>query len=424
MLSSLRSLAAWGVTEDTPSWLVEHYRVTNLVLAFMVIGSIGQTLVCFTSGAIASGYLNALAPLCFGSALLLMKSGHTILARVLVFAVASSLGYVFLASVGPDSGFQYIFLFASALATGMFSIRERRLLAFGILAPLTCLIALEITGFKPVIIPRALISVADLKVMRITSLMSVWLMMVAYFLFFVIDRQRSQAKLIASAKMVALGRMAAGIAHEINNPLQLIMSRAETIKVALNAGDMNQVSTMADQIQAVTMRIASINKGLIALSRDTQGDPLVPVSIGEVIRLSFEFCRARFESKKIKIRFDEPAETFMTMGRETQLAEVILNILNNAYDAVEDRDERWVCIEIAAENQKWIEIAISDSGPGIEDSILPRIFDPFFTTKPTGRGTGLGLSICQAVISDHEGDIVYDPNRPRSTFVIRLPRLE
>jgi C4-dicarboxylate-specific signal transduction histidine kinase len=172
------------------------------------------------------------------------------------------------------------------------------------------------------------------------------------------------------------------------------------------------------------MRIASINKGLIALSRDTQGDPLVPVSIGEVIRLSFEFCRARFESKKIKIRFDEPAETFMTMGRETQLAEVILNILNNAYDAVEDRDERWVCIEIAAENQKWIEIAISDSGPGIEDSILPRIFDPFFTTKPTGRGTGLGLSICQAVISDHEGDIVYDPNRPRSTFVIRLPRLE
>lgn len=384
----------------------------------MFIASIAQTLLLLASGAFASALFNATAPLVFASGLLLMRSGHTTLARVMVFGVASSAGYVFIASVGPESGFQIIFLFASALAIGMFSLEEKGLLTFGVVTPLACFVALELTNYHPLLLPRAILSTERLALMRMFSSISVWSMMIAHFIYFVYDRRRSQEQLINSAKMVALGRMAAGVAHEVNNPLQLIMSHAEKMK---SLEDPKEILKRSEQIQSVAMRIAMINKGLLTLSRDAKGDPIVRVPLRSVVDLALEFCRARFESKAIELRILDFPESYMVAGRETQLAEVLLNVLTNAHDAVETLADRWVEISVAAQ-RNFLELTVTDSGGGVAPDVANRIFDPFFTTKPAGRGTGLGLSICRAFMTDHGGEIFYDRKRGVSSFVIRIPR--
>lgn len=414
-----REISNWGIPPDTPPLQAPHLRLSNVFLSYMFVASIAQTLLCLVSGALYPALLNSTAPLVFGIGLLLMRARRTVAARVFVFAVCSSVGYVFIASVGPDAGFQYVFLFASALAIGMFSLEERSLLAFGILAPLVSFIALEVTHYESFFVPRAALDPEHLALLRLFSIIVVWSLMVAHFLYFVYTRQRSQEQLINSAKMVALGRMAAGIAHEVNNPLQLIMSYAEKMK---STTDVDEIRKRSEQIQSVAMRIATINKGLLTLSRDAKADPLVAISLRSVVDLALEFCRARFESKKIELRVREIPGAYTVSGRETQLAEVLLNVLTNAHDAVESSPERWVEVSVDAHKQ-WLDITVTDSGGGVRAEHLGRIFDPFFTTKPVGRGTGLGLSICRAVMTDHGGDIFYDRKRDRSSFVIRIPRV-
>jgi signal transduction histidine kinase len=417
MMRLLRQISAWGITPETSPLRATHYRLTNVLLTYMFFASLLQTAFLMITGAFYSGLLNAGAPLTFGLGLLLMRSGQTVTARVLVFVVSCTVGYEFIASVGPESGFETIFLFASALAIGMFSIEEKVLLAFGIIAPLITFVSLEMTNFKPLFMSRALLSAERLATMRVFSNVSVWCLMVGHFLYFVYDRRRSQEQLINSAKMVALGRMASGVAHEVNNPLQLIMSHAEKMKTLTDPGE---ILKRSEQIQSVAMRIATINKGLLTLSRDAKADPLTPVSLRSVVDLALEFCQARFESEAIELRLVDFPKSYMVSGRETQLAEVLLNVLTNAHDAVEAERERWVEISVVAQRNSF-DLIVTDSGRGISPETLERIFDPFFTTKPAGRGTGLGLSICRAVMTDHGGEIFYDRKRAGPSFVIRIP---
>jgi signal transduction histidine kinase len=414
----------WGVQPHSSTDQAQHFRLTNLLLIGLFFGSVIETVVCFASGAYEAALLNSTAPFVFAAGLALMKFGYTVTARVFVLLICNVAGYAFACSLGPESYFQFIFLFASAFSVVFFSVEETVPLLFALLAPLITFSTLEFNHFEPIFgMSRAPLNTTTLARMRVTSMAAIWLLMIFHFFYFMRDRRRSRVQLVSSAKMVATGRMAAGIAHEVNNPLQLIVSHAEKLKKIARSETLTQeqICNISDQIQSVAMRIASINKGLLSLARDASGDPLLKVPLHAIVKLSLDFSRARLESQNVEVSLSDIPLEWNVIGRETQLAEVILNVLNNAYDAVVDSQIKHVQI-IASADKSWVELAISDSGSGVSEKLRQRIFDPFFTTKPIGKGTGLGLSISQAIMSVHGGKIYYAPVSTGGKFVIRIPR--
>ncbi len=419
-----RKIAEWGITPETSAEQAHHFRLTNILLLFMFFASIIETIICFVGGAIQAAILNSTAPLVFGFGLFLMKMGYTSIARIFVLSISFVAGYAISAALGPDSYFQFIFLFASAFAIVFFSASEKSLLLLGVIAPIVTLTVLELTDYQPIFgMDRANLKPEHLGMMRIGTMLVIWGIMIFHFMYFVRGRRRLQEQLISSAKMVGMGRMAAGIAHEVNNPLQLIVSRAERVKRGIVQPEIkvNEVASDADQILLVAMRIASIVKGLLALSRDASFDEMKSVEVQSVLNSSLDFCRARLESKNIKFKVCDVPADWRVYGRPTQLSEVLLNVLNNAFDAVLAAEEKWIEIQASA-SENWIEFSVLDSGEGVDSAVRHKIFDPFFTTKPVGKGTGLGLSVSQGIVVGHGGQIFLDNSSPYTRFVIRLPR--
>lgn len=424
MRKVFRQISEWGVTLETPAEKAHHLRLTNILLLFMFFASIIQTGILFLSGAFEAAILNSTAPFVFATGLIFMKIGYTSVARLFVLSISFVFGYAVAAALGPDSYFQFIFLFASAFAIVFFSATEKSLLVLGVFAPIIILTLLEMTNYQPILgMSRANLSRDHLGIMRMGTMIVIWGIMIFHFIYFVRGRKKLQEQLVSSAKMVGMGRMAAGIAHEVNNPLQLIVSRAERVKALTLQPQINtfEVAKDADQILLVAMRIASIVKGLLALSRDASRDDMRPVQVQSVLNSSLDFCRARLESKNIDFKVCSIPLDWSVRGRPTQLSEVLLNVLNNSFDAVMEAEEKWVEIRAAADDQ-WIELSVLDSGGGVDPVVQHKIFDPFFTTKPVGQGTGLGLSVSQGIVSGHGGQIFLDDSSPCTRFVIRLPR--
>ena len=125
--------------------------------------------------------------------------------------------------------------------------------------------------------------------------------------------------------------------------------------------------------------------------------------------------------REIELAIDPIPEGLQAQCRSAQVAQVLLNLLSNAYDAVESQVKRWVRISVAARGDE-VEIAVTDSGRGIPPKIAPRIMEPFFTTKEIGRGTGLGLSLSKGIAEAHGGRLELDSHSPETRFVLTLRR--
>ena len=131
-------------------------------------------------------------------------------------------------------------------------------------------------------------------------------------------------------------------------------------------------------------------------------------------------CRSRFFYQNVELIVEcDPG--IVVACRPTQIAQVILNLLNNAYDAVSLLPEKWIRLTVTAVSAGAVEICITDSGHGVPTTILDKIMQPFFTTKEVGRGVGLGLSISQQIIDDHRGKLYLDASHPNTRFVVELP---
>lgn len=230
-----------------------------------------------------------------------------------------------------------------------------------------------------------------------------------------------QAKIFATAKMSSLGEMAGGVAHEINNPLAIIHARSRQLRqfVSDSSENKEQIFDGLDRIENTVMRIAKIVRGLRSFARNADGDPFVVVPIASVIDDALELCRERFRNNSIDLRFDAAMDVLVSC-RPTQIAQVLLNLLNNAYDAVEMLETRWVEIRVNVAATQ-CQIFVTDSGTGIERSVRERMMEPFFTTKPVGKGTGLGLSIIRGIMEIHKGRFYFDADHPNTRFVLELP---
>lgn len=229
-------------------------------------------------------------------------------------------------------------------------------------------------------------------------------------------------KLITSAKMSSLGEMAAGIAHEINNPLAIITGKVSVLKEHINAGsiDSKKLLENLDKIDFTAHRIAKIIRGLRSFSRNSENDPMENILVSNLMNDVLELSKERFRKNGIDLRVNAPnIQSLYIRGRGAQLCQVLLNFLSNSFDAVEGKEQKWV--EFSCErlgNQ--VRFSVMDSGDGIPKQNISRILEPFFTTKPVGKGTGLGLSISKGILEDHGTTLIYDEASRNTRFYFDL----
>ncbi len=228
-------------------------------------------------------------------------------------------------------------------------------------------------------------------------------------------------KQLLTSKMASLGEIAGGVAHEINNPLTVIVGAADRLKRYASTSRMTPefLEQTADKIQATTDRIAQIIKGLKAFSRDSDLDPIVIYSFNQIVKDSLPYLETKLNKYNVEWRWN-PRKDYQIECRPVQISQVLVNLITNACDAIQHLEDRWVSLEIE-EEKNGITIIIKDSGNGIPKLIADRIMEPFFTTKDIGKGTGLGLSISKSIIEGQNGLFFLDQKSSNTCFVIRMP---
>lgn len=232
--------------------------------------------------------------------------------------------------------------------------------------------------------------------------------------------RRTQSQLIHAEKLASLGRMAAGVAHEINNPLTGIVTFAHLMlkRVSPDSQDKEDLEVIIEQAE----RCSKIIKGLLGFARATAVEK-GPVNINEVLNRSIQMVNTKADFYNIKFNINIDNTLTPVIADSSQLQQVFLNMLVNAADAMEGRGVITITTRRVSEDGKpFVEIEFTDTGPGIPEENIGKIFEPFFSTKPVGKGTGLGLAVSHGIVQEHKGKILVksEPGHGASFFV-RLP---
>lgn len=226
-------------------------------------------------------------------------------------------------------------------------------------------------------------------------------------------------KQIKDHKMKSLGEMAAGMAHEINNPLMVILGLTYKLNHYVDSKDMKPT---IERIEATVNRIANIVQALRNFSRNASQDMMEFVSVKKIVDSTIILCRERFINTGIGIEQDIDHDLRL-FCRPTEISQVLFNLMTNSYDAVlaNGPEQKWIKITAKKYHDQFIEICVIDSNEGIEPGFVDRLMEPFFTTKEVGEGKGLGLSIANGIIQSHQGTLKYLPDEKNTTFQILLP---
>jgi PAS domain S-box-containing protein len=232
----------------------------------------------------------------------------------------------------------------------------------------------------------------------------------------------TQTQVVTNTKFAALGEMASGIAHEINNPLAVIHGLAVQMQERLQTE--KAITPVAIEafasMEKMANRIAGIVKGLRTFSRQTAGDPLLPADLSSILQETMAMCHARLKAANIHLRMSLAEERLVIRCRSSEISQVLLNLINNAYDAVLAAPYRELSISSDVHG-KMARLWVEDNGVGIRPDVREKIFQPFFTTKEVGKGTGLGLSISKGIVEAHGGKLFLDQRSDKTRFVIELP---
>ena len=227
-----------------------------------------------------------------------------------------------------------------------------------------------------------------------------------------------------SDRLAAMGKLAAGIAHEINNPLGIMLNRIECIEGEFpNQSIPESLTNDLATIKAHASRISRITKSLLTCARES-APTLKPLDINAIIKNAVSLTGERLRNSSITLTTSLANDLAPVLGDKDKLETVFLNLLNNAIEAVlEGRGAIEVqSRRVSSDGPESVEVSVSDNGTGITPEALDKVFEPFFTTKPVGKGTGLGLFLSYGIVKEHKGEITAIANNGKGcTFVIILP---
>src|SRR5688572_22818440 len=256
----------------------------------------------------------------------------------------------------------------------------------------------------------------------------------------------TQSQLIQSEKMASLGEITAGIAHEIQNPLNFVNNFSDVnkellaeMKDEMDKGNLKDAKTIADDVieneQKINhhgKRADAIVKGMLQHSRTSSGinEPTdINVLADEYLRLAYHGLRAKDKAFNADFKTDFDGSIGKINVVPQEIGRVILNLINNAFYAVDEKRKQIgdgyepMVLVGTKKNDGKVSISVKDNGNGIPQKVLDKIFQPFFTTKPTGQGTGLGLSLSYDIVKAHGGELKVDTKEgERSAFTIQLPQ--
>lgn len=245
----------------------------------------------------------------------------------------------------------------------------------------------------------------------------------------VTQQKELQAQFYQAEKMATVGTLAAGVAHEINNPLTAINGFAEGLQRKLsrirNVTEKEIYNDFEEYISTILqecLRCRDIVSTLLSFSRPEMSK-FSPVDLNQCVNDSLFILKHHFKQQKNSVlRLSLNPELPKILGDESQLKQVIINLLTNALDAIDEDDI--IMIRTGLDKTGKIMLAIEDTGCGIPEETLDKLFEPFFTTKPVGKGVGIGLSTCYSIVKKHNGTItVKSTLRKGSAFSILLPAL-
>jgi len=229
-----------------------------------------------------------------------------------------------------------------------------------------------------------------------------------------------QAQLVEAEKRSSLGFLVAGVAHELNNPLNNISLTVETINEDLNELKPEELSSLMKDITMQSDRAHTIVENLLDFARARKATTMGKQDIISVVNDSINLVANQIRISKLELVKDIPEQSFYVNGNRSKLEQVFISIITNAMQAMTDSGT--VSIRVEPDNEHNITITIGDTGHGIPDKDIKNIFEPFYTTKPPGEGTGLGLAISNTLISEHKGKIDVESKLGEGTvFTIKLP---
>ncbi len=358
--------------------------------------------------------------LVFGSVIINLLSLYLIekkkitLAKLILLTDFSLSVYITTNTTPYDDGGRFFFVPISLLTILLFQPEEKKSILYGLTFPFFCYLLsvyTDISKLTPSIRPEHI----DVETSKKINFIGVYIISLIEVYFFTKFIKKLREITAHQSKFSALGVMSSGIAHEINNPLTVIKAKVYQIKKNIHNTNEDKMLQDLDIISKTTDRIYKIVKGLRSFARDASEDPFERLTSKQIIQASLDLCQERFQQFGVQVILNQNSD-FPINGRESQLVQVLVNLLSNAFDAIQNLNEKWIQVDVSN-----YEISVTDSGNGIPKAIADKLMQPFFTTKEVGKGVGLGLSISKGIIADHGGKLFLDSTVTNTRFVIEFP---
>lgn len=247
-----------------------------------------------------------------------------------------------------------------------------------------------------------------------------------------ISRQRKQAVFTKSQKaenndayvnrMVSLGELSASIGHEISNPLTSMGCFIDMLRSEIKSqrGETESMLATLDSIQRICNNMKVIVKGTQIIAKDGSLLSFERVNFKSILDQIEILSQAKFKRSPIKleIKVNDAEQNFQCSP--VQIIQVIMNLLNNAYQAAIETDDKWVKLEMSIKRPN-VQITVTDSGGGIPQAIQEKLLDPFFSTKKAGQGLGIGLNLSQTIMQKHQGKLYYNSKSANTSFILEFP---
>ena len=229
-----------------------------------------------------------------------------------------------------------------------------------------------------------------------------------FFIRDISERKRREAQTRQQQKLESIGTLASGVAHEINNPINIVFNCAELIGDDAEPG--SDAAVNARHIEEACERISTIVKALLSFARD-DGQEHSPARMSDIVESTASLIRKVLEKDQIQVTVDVPKELPTIKCRSQQIQQVVMNLLTNARDALNSKYKEYSEDKVVSiwsrvweeSGQRWLRTWVQDRGTGMTPELMERVFEPFFTTKPRDEGTGLGLSVSHGIVAEHRG---------------------